>query len=34
MNKDKVEEKRMNEKIMNNNTNITYYIDINYTYVI
>ena len=34
MNKDKVEEKRMDEKIMNNNTNITYYIDINYTYVI
>ena len=34
MNKDKVEEKRMNEKIMNNNTNVTYYIDINYTYVI
>ena len=34
MNKDKVEEKKMDEKIMNNNTNITYYIDINYTYVI
>lgn len=31
---DEVEEKRMNEKIINNNINITYYIYLNYTYLI